>query len=56
MIPLVVKQATPLDLPWMNKLFQLRWGGDFMVTRGKTYYLKELLGLIAYKKNKNMGL
>ncbi len=44
------------DLEWIKNLFIKRWGGDFIVTKGKIHRPEYLDGFIAKVKDKKVGL
>ncbi len=44
------------DYGWIKKLFNRRWGSDFIVTRGRVYTIDKLNGYIAKVDNKRVGL
>lgn len=51
-----IRQTTKQDLPWVKKVFQDQWSGDFIISVGKKHYPKDLLGIIAEEKGKRLGL
>ena len=51
-----IREINKSDTDWIKQVFIERWGGDFIVTRGKIYKIRELRGFIAELDNKNVGL
>jgi ribosomal protein S18 acetylase RimI-like enzyme len=43
------------DARWLKSVFKRRWGGDFMVSRGKIHKPESLDGFIAEVYGKNKG-
>lgn len=44
------------EFDFVKKVFQKRWGGDFIVSRGKIHKPESLKGFIAEIDDKNVGL
>lgn len=54
---LTIRKAGATDADWMRSLFIQYWGGDFVVSRGETYALKDFTGeFIAELDGKRAGL
>jgi len=51
-----VRQAEKNDFHWISEVFKKEWTGEFIITRGKKHYPKDILGLIAEEGNKKVGL
>jgi N-acetylglutamate synthase-like GNAT family acetyltransferase len=52
-------QIRPLnteDKNWISKLITERWGAEFIVVHGQTYYPSDLPGFAALKDNEKAGL
>lgn len=44
------------DGEWIEKFFRKHWGSEKIVSRGRVYYPGELLGFVAVKNEKYLGL
>jgi len=51
-----IREIKSTDLDWIKNVWRKRWGGDFVVTRGKIHRPEKLKGFIAEVKNKRVGL
>lgn len=51
-----VRRISKNDIPWVTEIFQTHWSGDFIVSRGKKYYPKDLDGFIACIDTQKVGL
>lgn len=47
---------TEADRTWLTAVWKEEWGGEVMVTRGKSYRLSELAALIAWDGSERVGL
>lgn len=47
---------TEADRTWLTDLWREEWGGEVMVTRGKTYRVHDLEALIAWDGDQRVGL
>lgn len=47
---------TEADQAWLVDLWRQEWGGEIMVSRGKSYRLQELAALIAWQGAERVGL
>lgn len=47
--------GTDADRIWLKNLWLQEWGGDTMVTRGKSHHLNDLLAMIAWQGNERVG-
>lgn len=57
MTPLhIAHPRTDADRGWLTAVWREEWGGDVMVTRGRTYHLNELSALIAWDGAQRVGL
>jgi GNAT superfamily N-acetyltransferase len=50
-----IREITSNDVNWIRKLFIQRWGGDFIVSKGKIHKPGDLKGFIA-ETDKKLGL
>lgn len=50
------RKTKPDDVDWIKNVFNQRWGGDFIVTRGKIHRLETLDSFIAEVDDKKEGL
>ncbi len=55
-IKIKIREIKLGDYEWIKKLFKRRWGGEFIVTRGKIHKINELKGYIAEVDKKRVGL
>lgn len=44
------------NMHWAESFMRKNWGGDFIVSRGKTYYIQRLKGYVAYVENEPKGI
>jgi len=51
-----IRKIKPSDIKWIKFVFNQRWCGEFIVTRGKIYKPENLDGFIAEVNGKNKGL
>lgn len=56
MVSIVIQPINKSDISWITEVFQTHWSGDFIVSRGKKYYPKELDGFIACIDTQKVGL
>ena len=45
----------PGDRAWLADLWQREWGGEVMITRGRSHRLADLAGLIAWQAGERVG-
>lgn len=51
-----IRQLNKEDLDWMKKFFIDEWGGDFIMSHGKTYQCEDLDGFLAQENDEKVGL
>ena len=51
-----IREIDKNDLPWIEEVFRKEWEGDFVISRGKRHYPKDLLGIIAEDSGRKVGL
>lgn len=56
MISIAIRRSNVNDISWITELFVTRWDGEFVVSKGKKYYPKDLDGFIAYIDMQKVGL
>ncbi len=56
MVSITIQSVRQSDIPWITEVFQTRWGGDFIVSRGKKHNPKDLFGFIACIDTQKVGL
>jgi len=53
---ITIRKIKSADVNWIKTVFNQRWGGDFIITRGKVHKPETLSGFIAEVDNKKKGL
>jgi ribosomal protein S18 acetylase RimI-like enzyme len=56
MVSITIQSVKESDIPWITELFVTRWDGEFVVSKGKKYYPKDMDGFIAYIDMQKAGL
>ena len=51
-----IKETNKGDIDWIKKVFNERWGGDFIVSGNQKLYAKDLSGFAFFEKNEMAGL
>lgn len=51
-----IRKTKSDDMDWMRNIFSRRWGGNFIVSRGKIYKPEELEGFVAEVNKGKRGL
>ncbi|MFH1825409.1 MAG: GNAT family N-acetyltransferase [Candidatus Firestonebacteria bacterium] len=51
-----IRKIKSVDIDWIKTIFNQRWGGDFIITRGKVHKPETLSGFIAEVDSKKKGL
>lgn len=55
-IKIKIRKIKITDHLWIKKLFKKRWGGEPIITRGRTHWIKDLHGYIAEINRGKVGL
>ena len=51
----IAPPAAPEDRAWLRRLWTEEWGGEIMVSGGRTYHLDDLHALVAWDESGRVG-